>query len=228
MKLINDLLNIIFPRLCCICEEALTINEELLCFHCRSELPKTNSDNYAYEEFNSRLFGKLNTSLSVSYLYFYKSGITQKLLHQLKYKNFPELGFLIGNWFGHELQQRNFLDHVEVIIPVPLHPKKERKRMYNQSAYFARGISEVTNIPVDSKSLKRIDYNKSQTSMSKEQRWESVKHAFKVFQSDHVANKNILLVDDIVTTGATLEACGHQLYKHRASSISVATIALAK
>lgn len=103
MKFFDSILNIIFPKLCCTCAKALTKNEELICFHCRSELPKTNFNNSVKNEFTDRLFGKIDIEFGSSYLYFYKSGIAQKLLHQFKYNNYPEIGQMIGRWFGHEL-----------------------------------------------------------------------------------------------------------------------------
>ena len=228
MTLIDDFLNIVFPKLCCICDDSLAKNEELLCFKCRSKLPKTMINDFAQNEFNNRMYGKLNVNFSVSYLYFHKSGITQELLHQLKYNRFKELGTLVGRWFAHELKENNILDGIDQIIPVPLHPKKKRKRGYNQSEYIAKGIAEVAGIATNFKSLQRINYHKSQTLMSKEQRWQIVQHDFKINEQQSVQDNNILLVDDILTTGSTMEACGLQLYEGGAKSVSMATIAIAK
>lgn len=228
MRFFEDILNIIFPKVCCICNIGLTHNEELICFHCRSELPKTNFIEVMENEVLNRFFGKLEIDFGLSYLHYHKSGITQKLLHQFKYNNYPEIGEMIGNWVGHALMKDKINEKADVIIPVPLHTKKERKRGYNQSQYFAKGISEVTKIPTEFKSLVRLHYQDSQTHKTKEQRWKSVEHAFKVLDSSTMESKRILLVDDVITTGATLEACGHQILNCGASGLSIATMAIAK
>lgn len=228
MRIFEDILNIIFPKVCCVCGAGLTKNEEIICFHCRSELPKMNFSNVKDNELVNRFYGKLSIDFGLAYLNFHKSGITQKLLHQFKYNNYPEIGKLIGNWVGHELLKNKISDKIDIIIPVPLHPRKERKRGYNQSQYFANGISEITKIPTEFKTLQRLYYEESQTHKSKEQRWKSVENAFRIVDKVSVDSKNVLLVDDVITTGATLEACGHQIMKNGAAGISIATLALTK
>lgn len=228
MHLIKDILNIIFPKVCCSCDRGLTRNEVLICFHCRSELPKTNMADAYDNELVNKFLGKLEINFGLAYLYFLKSGITQKLLHQLKYNNVPEIGELLGKWFGAEMNRHELTGKINLIVPVPLHPKKQRKRGYNQSDHFAKGISEITNIPIDFESLKRILYSRSQTIKTKEQRWKSVEHAFQISDDKLIRNKNVLLVDDVITTGATLEACGHQILNCGAKILSIATIAIAK
>lgn len=224
MRLIHDLLNIIYPNLCNICSEALTRNEELICFRCRSDLPKIKNIDIYENELTDRFLGKFD----ISYLYFYKSGITQKLLHQLKYKNNPTLCDELGRWFGHELIKHNIDEHIDIIIPVPLHPRKKRKRGYNQSQHLAYGIAEAMSLKTNVKTLIRTHYQSSQTHKTKEKRWLSVEHAFNVIDEKSVVGKGILLVDDVVTTGATIEACANKLLNAGAKSIGIASLALAK
>ena len=178
MNFFERILDIIFPDVCCTCSKALTKNEEIICFGCRSKIPKTNFESAKENEVSSRLYGKVQTEFCTAYLYYYKSGITQKLLHQFKYNNFSEIGQFIGSWLGNDLIAKKLTAQIDLVIPVPLHPKKERKRGYNQSLHFAKGISDVINKPVDSSSLIRVEYQKSQTQKTKEQRWENVKQAF--------------------------------------------------
>lgn len=228
MRFLDDIINILFPKVCCSCNQGLTQQEDILCFRCRSDLPKIKYSNLKDNELVNRFYGKLDIDYGLSYLYFYKSGITQKLLHQFKYKSQPEIGELIGAWVGYQLIESKINDKIDLIIPVPLHKKKERKRGYNQSDFFARGIFEVTKIPIDNRSLKRINYDDSQTHKTKEERWKSVENAFSLKDNSIINSKRILLVDDVITTGATLEACGHQLLNNGAASLSIATMAIAK
>jgi ComF family protein len=228
MNIFKDILNIIFPKVCCICDRGVTKNEDLICFRCRSNLPKTNLLDVKENELLNRFHGRIKVDFGLSYLYFYKSGITQKLLHQFKYNSYPEVGELIGRWVGHELIKSKIYKQIDIIIPVPLHPRKERKRGYNQSQYFAKGISEITKIPTDFKTLSRAQYDVSLTNKSRVQRWKSVVNAFRVIDNTIIDSKNILLVDDVITTGATLEVCGNQLLKNGANSLGIATMAIAK
>lgn len=228
MRIFEDIINIIFPKVCCGCNNSLAKNEELICFECRSKIPKTKFETNDKNELVSRFYGKLEIEHGSSFLYFHKSGLTQKVLHTIKYESMPELGELFGRWYGHELLKHNIEEKVDFIIPVPLHPRKEKIRGYNQSYFIAKGISEVTKIPINNELLVRIHYLSSQTQQTKEQRWKSVSEAFNLVDRSKVVGKHVLLVDDVITTGATLEACGRQLLNNGAAGISIATLAIAK
>ena len=228
MRFLEDILNIVYPSLCCSCGDALTRNEELICFSCRNLLPKVSGIDFQNNEITNRFLGKIDVSFASAFLYFHKEGITQNILHQFKYNNYPEIGVLLGKWFAHDLANMSFPKDIDLIIPVPLHPKKQRKRGYNQSHYFAQGLSEITGIATDFETLIRVQYQKSQTSKSKEQRWKNVKDAFEVVANQNTENRHILLVDDIITTGATMEACARQLYANGAAQVSIATLGLSK
>jgi ComF family protein len=228
MNFFNELLNLFFPNVCCTCGKNLVKNEEMMCFLCRSELPKVNYTDPNKNELKDRFAGKLNIEFAFAALNFYKSGITQRLLHQLKYKNRPEIGAFFGRMLGQQVVNSGIAQMVDLIYPVPLHPKKERRRGYNQSYFIAQGISETTGIAVIANNLQRTKHSESQTGKSRASRWESVKDAFTVRQPEKISARSILLVDDIVTTGATIEACGHQLLEANAKKISVAALAVAK
>ena len=228
MQLIKDFINLFFPEVCCICDKALTLNENLICFRCRSELPRTNFTSLYDNELKSRLHGKININFGTAIFYFYKSGISQTLMHKFKYQNRPEIGRMAGLWLGSEMQEKGLVERIDVIIPVPLHKRKERKRGYNQSLIFAKGISEVTQVPVMDKAIKRIEYGESQTKKTREQRWKVAQKAFSVSNPENVKGKKILLVDDVITTGATLEGCGLQLLNSGAAELNIATMAVAK
>jgi ComF family protein len=228
MDFFDDLLHLFFPRVCCSCANTLVKNEELICFACRSKLPKVKYENLKANELKERFDGKLPVAYAIASLNFLKSGITQKLLHEFKYNNKTEIGELFGRQIGAMLMQHQVVEQIDVILPVPLHPQKERRRGYNQSHYFAKGISEITSTPMRFDILKRIENSKSQTSKTREMRWKSVENAFAVAANALLEEQHILLVDDVVTTGATIEACGNKLLSAGAAKISLATLAIAK
>lgn len=206
----------------------LVKNEELICFRCRSELPKVKYLNLKENELKERFEGKLPIEYAIASLNFLKSGITQKLLHEFKYNHKTEIGELFGRQVGGMLMEQTLVERIDLILPVPLHPKKERKRGYNQSHYFALGISEITGIPANFDLLRRIKHSKSQTSKTREMRWKSVEDAFSVTGNAQLKERHILLVDDVVTTGATIEACGNSLFAAGIAKLSIATLAIAK
>jgi ComF family protein len=228
MRLLSDLINLFFPKVCCACGKSLVENEDIICFRCRADLPKVA---YAFpdnNELKNRFSGKVKIEYALSILHFYKSGVTQRLLHEYKYKNKPEIGEIFGRQIGAILNENDLSGEIDLIIPVPLHPKKQRKRGYNQSHYFAKGISEISGIQVDYKNLIRIKHSESQTGKTREIRWKSVYDAFEIKNKTDFKSKHILIVDDIITTGATIEACATKLTESGTDKVSVATLAIAK
>jgi ComF family protein len=172
------------------------------------------------------IFGAHVYTYIFAYIKYFKRGIGQRLLQQIKYGNQPELAFTIGKWLGSEIQ--NATGSIDLIIPVPLHKKKLRKRGYNQSNYFARGLSKTTGIPWSPQAVHRIKNNPSQTNKSRIERLENVEGIFRVINADLIRSKYILLVDDVITTGATLFACSEALMEAGAEMGGVASIALAQ
>jgi len=200
----------------------------MLCTRCILELPKTN---YHQEEDNiikTRLTGRLPLSYALAFLKFRKTGIVQHILHQLKYNNHPEVGFRLGKLYGRDLANSGYGRKFDLIIPIPLHPSRKRRRGYNQSAKFAEGLGDSLQIPWDENIAERIISTTTQTRKSKIQRWENVKDVFVIRQPEKISGKRILLVDDVITTGATLEACGHKLLQVGCSELSIACIAEAQ
>jgi len=228
IQFFKDLLNVFYPKLCCSCNQTLVGTEEILCFGCMSTLPKIDNPDPSENELKSRFDGKLKIEYAFAQLQFQKSGITQKLLHQFKYNHKPEIGELFGRQLGVKIMDLSLGECFNLIIPVPLHPKKHRQRGYNQSQYIASGISEITGIAVDLDHVRRVKHSDSQTGKTREKRWKSVEDAFTVTGTSKLKSKHILLVDDVITTGATIEACGLKLRSAGVGKISVATMALAK
>jgi len=170
-------------------------------------------------------YGRAEVPLASSFLLFQKKGSVQKLLHALKYRSKPEVGHLLGKWYGQDLKKnRSFID-CDLIIPVPLHKKRLRKRGYNQSEFIARGLAEELNIPVLNEVLLKKRFTETQTFKSRAERWENTLRSFEINNEELIKNKRILLVDDVITTGATTEACIIQLNKASGAPVSVASIA---
>jgi len=228
MSILSDFVSLFFPNSCLGCKEALVKGEEVLCTHCLAELPRTNYHLQETNPIQERLFGRLDVKHAWAFLKFRKSGIVQHLLHQLKYNNHPEVGVRIGMLFGKELCEQGLDKEFDLIVPVPLHNSRQRKRGYNQSAKFAEGLSTSLTIPWDESISIRKKRTTTQTRKSKLDRWENVKDVFGIDVAEKILNKRILLVDDVITTGATLEACGRHLLENNCSSLSIACIAEAQ
>lgn len=227
LSLFEDFLSLIYPRICMSCGKSLFKYEHCICTFCMYHLPRTN---FHLEEDNavSRLFwGKAPVHSAASLFFFYKGGRVQQLMHQLKYKGQKDIGIFLGKLYGKELLKSPLFNTVKYIVPVPMHPKKEKIRGYNQSEIFACGLSQSMKIPVDTKTLIKTTKTETQTKKSRFSRWENVKEVFEMKDYDHFANKHVLLVDDVITTGSTLESCILNLLKVHGIKISVASLAYA-
>ena len=225
---IEDFISLFFPHYCLACSGSLVKGEEILCTACLSDLPKTNYHLFQENPIKNRLIGRLPLKYGWAFLKFRKSGIVQHLLHQLKYNNHPEIGVRLGQAYGLELLRSGFDREFDLIIPVPLHTSRKRQRGYNQSSKFAAGLSLAMNIQWDESISVRMHSSVTQTNKSKAERWENVKDVFSVETNKTIQDKRILLVDDVITTGATLEACGQHLISCGCSELSVACIAEAQ
>lgn len=223
--MINDFFNLIFPKLCCACNNALLKNEQIICVRCTLNLPKTNFHNDKENPVNKVFWGRVVIEMASSFYVFSKKSKVQNLLHNLKYKGVKEVGFVTGEMFGHELKDSKYFQDIDYIIPVPLHKHKLKKRGYNQSEWIANGLSKSMKVPVDINTLYRKKDSQTQTKKSKYKRWENVGEIFGL-ANEGLKGKRILLVDDVVTTGATIEACA-QVLKQQECKILVATLAYA-
>ncbi|KAA9354131.1 ComF family protein [Larkinella humicola] len=201
--------------------------EQLVCTACRLELPETGQHRgEALVSGQLRFAGKVPVDFVYAYLYFNKKGKTQRLIHALKYRTMKEVGSVLGRWYGYQLKTDIRLnDQVDLIVGVPLHPAKLRQRGYNQSDWFAQGLSETLEIPWSDRALVRNLYTISQTGKDRIERWHNVNNVFGIGDPDLVANKRILLVDDVLTTGATLEACTATLLAANSQSVGIVTLA---
>lgn len=226
-QLAGDVISLFYPRVCLACGNILFRKEEVLCFSCIYHLPKTN---FHFQEDNPvarQFWGKINFQSAASFYYFTKGSKVQHLVHQFKYKGYKEIGSYIGNLYGLELIKSPLFSPVTSVLPVPLHPRKQAKRGYNQAEWFAKGLAESMKISLDTTTLIRAYASETQTKKSRFSRWENVKEIFKIEDIGKQAGKHVLLVDDVITTGSTLEAAGHTLLNIPGIRISVASIACA-
>lgn len=223
-----DFVSLLFPQLCAACRQTLVGNEYLVCTDCRYSLPFTNfhlqPDNIVAQQF----WGKISLQGAYALYYFNKGSKVQNMMHQFKYNGMKDIGNLLGNIAGSQLINNEIFATADVIIPVPLHKKRMRKRGYNQSACFAAGLAEKLNAAVEEDNLVRIKATETQTRKSRFARFENMQEVFVVKNPEKLMNKHVLLVDDIITTGSTLEACSIQLLKIEGLKLSIATIAYAE
>jgi ComF family protein len=219
--------SLLFPNLCLGCGGVITAQEQVLCIICENSLPKTNFHNEKENVVFKRLYGRIPIENATPLFYFDKGNTVQHLMHQLKYRGKKEIGTYLGKMLGADLLCVEEYKSINVVIPVPLHERKLRIRGYNQSDYFAFGIAEAMKINVLTNVIKRIEFTDTQTGKNRFERWENVKNAFVVQQPDAIKGLHVLLVDDVVTTGATLEACAQHLLNIEDVKVSIATIAFA-
>ncbi|GAB3825137.1 ComF family protein [Pontibacter rugosus] len=226
----DDLLNLLFPQSCYACNGALARGEEFICTDCSVKLPYTNFHEQASADQNPlqrRFWGRVQVQYAFSYLHFMPKGRVQRLLHRLKYKGAEELGEYLGQRYGSLLSDHQYNQQFDVIVPVPLHKSKLRRRGYNQAACFAKGLSQTLKIGYHEYTLSRSVDTATQTRKSRFDRWQNVEQVFQVAKPEQVKGKHVLLVDDVMTTGATLEACARALLAAGATEVSIATIAAA-
>lgn len=221
----HDFLALFFPDLCAACGTTLFKNEQVICINCIHQLPVTNFHKDPENKLAKQLWGRFRFIQASSFLYFRKGGSVQNIMHQLKYNNRPEAGFRLGQLYGYQLKGWKNWINPDLIIPVPLHPIKLKQRQYNQSDHIANGIASVLNIAVLTDGLQRMENTETQTKKSRFMRYENLKDVFVCKDIKTLIDKHILLVDDIMTTGATIEACSLRLLEVEGTAVSIVTIA---
>lgn len=221
----KNFLNLLYPPLCASCGVQRPLDDHIFCLDCLNELPETGFHMHAQNPFTGHFKGRIDLKAGAAFLYFSRGGGTQRLLHQIKYNNQPDLIVTIGKWYGKQLLQSELWNEIDVIVPVPLHWKKQRKRGYNQSAVFGEGIAEAMGITCQKNALRRSTHDKSLTGMNRLKRVETIGSSFVVPYPKSVRDKHVLLVDDVLTTGATLESCALALALAPVASLRMVTIA---
>ena len=224
----KSLIHLFFPPVCAGCKTVLFTHENVICTKCRHEIPLTqhhlNSENEAFKKF----YGRIPVEHVSALLYFHKKGIVQELIHQLKYRGQEAIGTVLGEWYAEELKSHQLLQNIDAIIPVPLHPKKLRERGYNQVAEFGNALAESLHIPINNAILFRQVYSKTQSQKNRLGRTEGIDTIFDVKFTEGDHKKHFLLIDDVITTGATLEVCAKALLKIPGAKISIVCMAMAE
>jgi ComF family protein len=227
LEILGGLTDIAWPNLCLLCENPLVQGEKHVCLNCLYELPLLKDASFHENQTADRFLGKLPFEKAASGFRYSKESKIQKALELLKYKGEKELGECLAKVAANRLNEKGFFHDIDLLVPVPLHRLKRKKRGYNQSDWLAYGLSAVTHIPVNISLLKRTTSNSTQTTRNIWSRWENAQHLFELNQTKDVAGKHLLLVDDVLTSGSTLEACGHILLQIPGVRISFFALALA-
>lgn len=227
MALINDFMSLIYPRQCEACTAALFSHEPFICTHCQLNLPKSNYHCRSDSELDTTFAGRVPVVNAACYYLYEKSSRVQRLLHAIKYEDQKELGEYLGSLYGRDLAAQNAFGDIDTVIPVPLHRRKLRARGFNQSEWFAKGLAARLNKTLDTTALERVSNSLTQTRKRKFERWENVEGIFRLQPGVDLSNRHILLVDDVITTGATIEACWMALKHVPGIQISVVSIAFA-
>lgn len=227
MGLLKDFFRLIFPETCAACGVVLMKNERIICLSCNYHLPRTNFHLDQNNPVAVIFWGRIRIENATAFYFFNKASRFRHLIHELKYKGRKDIGIELGRMFGCEIMAAGGFRLIDVVVPVPLHKKKQKKRGFNQSEYIARGIADVLGKPIDIKSVIRSVYSSTQTRKSRYDRWLNVEGIFRVTDLRALTGKHILLVDDVVTTGATLEACATEILKTEGTKVSVAVLGAA-
>lgn len=226
MKSLSHLFSLFYPNHCVCCSTTLLDQEKLICLACRFDLPFIDNENYTKNAVTKILEGRVSIQKGASFLYYHETGKTKQLIHELKYRGNQTIGSFIGNWFGKHLLHSNQFNDIDCIIPVPLHKKKLKKRGYNQLTEFGKSLSCILQATYLSELLQRVSFTHTQTRKKRLDRFQNTESKFVLKDLKALSNKHVLLIDDVITTGATLEACCNELQKTANIKISIVTMAI--
>ncbi len=222
----DSFFHFLFPHICSGCGSDLLSKESSLCMRCIDALPETNFESHPNNPVEKKFWGRLPIEHATAQYYFTKESLVQNLMHQVKYKRNKELGLQLGRLMGVSIKQSDRFQ-VNALIPLPLFPAKEKRRGYNQATLLCKGISEIMDVPILDDVIIRPQFTETQTKKGRIERWTNVDGKFVLIKPDSIQNKHVLLVDDVITTGATLESCGTELLKGPDARLSIATLCYA-
>ena len=221
----HGFMHLFFPHVCEGCGTNIINNDSILCAKCYLQLPVTNFIADKHNLVEQKFYGRLQVEAAGGAYYFTKDSLLRDLIAGLKYRGNKEIGFYLGRQLGRMMAATDRFDNVDAIVPLPLNPRKEKKRGYNQAAIIAAGLSSAWQRPVLTGAVERKIFTETQTHKDRVSRWQSMQNVFAVTNPAAIEGKNILLVDDIITTGATLEACGEQVLSVPGTTLYIATVA---
>jgi ComF family protein len=227
VKWLKNFSHLFFPHICAGCGSDLIEEDQFICINCYTSLPETGFTAKPNNPVEKIFYGRIDVTEATAAWYFTKSNVLQRLIHAMKYNSNQEVGLQLGRWMGVQLQNSGRFEHLHALIPLPLFKEKEKKRGYNQAAVLCRGISEIINVPVANDIVLRRRYTDTQTKKGRSDRWKNVDGSFEIANEAFLKGKHVLLVDDVVTTGATLEACGAAIVKAEKVTLSIAALAWA-
>ena len=220
----DSLLQLVFPHVCDGCGSDLLNEESQLCLRCLNSMPETNFEKYVSNPVEKIFWGRLSLVSATAHFYFTKESLMQRLMHQFKYRGNKDLGLQFGRLMGISLKESNRFDTIDALVPLPLFPSKEKKRGYNQATILCEGIAEILSLPVLKNIIIRPQHTDTQTKKGRIERWKNIEGKFELINAGAIQNKHLLLIDDVVTTGATLEACGCELLEANNVRLSIATL----
>lgn len=220
----NDLLELFFPNVCHLCGMPLVGGEQQICMYCLCKLHYAEDSDP--KQIASIFIGQSEIREAGSYFRFEKGGLVQRLIHELKYYDNKELAYWLGRWaFLHFMEKESSLCNVDILLPIPLHRSRLKRRGYNQSEWIAKGISSVLSVPIDTTSVIRKVKTQTQTKRSFYERWSNMQEVFELRDNSNLIGKRVLLVDDVLTTGSTLNSCANVLNDVEEICLSVFTLA---
>jgi ComF family protein len=220
----DGLAGLVFPDFCEVCGTPLVRGERYICLSCLYKMPRTRFWEQEDNAIEKLFWGKVNIERACSLFYFRKGSDYRPMIHKLKYKGKYNIGLRLGEELGVCLDNSSLYSDISMLVPVPLHPAKERMRGYNQSEYIAYGISNIMNLPIEKRNLIRTKYTQTQTRKSTAERWENVKSVFDVRDKSRLNGEHILLIDDVITTGSTIESCASTILNSCTCKVSIASI----
>jgi ComF family protein len=223
----ESVLHLLFPHICAGCGNDILSTDTVLCMKCIDAMPETNFELHPNNPVEKTFWGKLPLISGTAQFYFTKESLMQHLMHQFKYKGNRELGLQLGKIMGDQINRSGRFDDIQALIPLPLFPAKEKRRGYNQATIVCQGMAESKKVPVLDKVIIRPQHTETQTRKGRIERWKNMEGKFILNNPEIIENKHVLLVDDVVTTGATLESCGNELLQAENVKLSVATLCIA-
>ncbi len=225
-SVLSSLFDLVYPSICVGCKDEIIRRPSIFCITCATSLPYTHMESQNHNEFEKHFTGRLHIQAGTSLFYFTKGGIIQEAIHAMKYENVPDVGYHLGKSLGSKLKDHPIYKSCDAVIGVPLHKKKKRKRGYNQADYIAKGIGEIMEIPVFENAVVRQRMTLSQTKKTRIKRMRNLQNGFAIKNLNEIEGRHILLVDDVLTSGATLDYCGQVILNQTNTKLSLATLAM--